>query len=71
MQRLIVASSNKGKIKEIRELIGDKFDVVSMKDAGINVEDTPVKVTTMRQTMRNSLKTSKAFLIAARNFAPR
>ena len=38
MQRLIVASSNKSKIKEIRELIGDKFDVVSMKDAGINVE---------------------------------
>ncbi len=38
MQRLIVASSNKGKIKEIRELIGDKFDVVSMKDAGITVD---------------------------------
>lgn len=38
MQRLIVASSNKSKIKEIRELIGDKFDVVSMKDAGINIE---------------------------------
>lgn len=38
MQRLIVASSNNGKIKEIRELIGDKFDVVSMKDAGIDID---------------------------------
>lgn len=38
MQRLIVASSNKGKIKEIRELIGDKFDVISMKDAGIDTD---------------------------------
>lgn len=38
MQRIIVASSNKGKIKEIHELIGDKFNVVSMKDAGIYLE---------------------------------
>ena len=38
MQRLIVASSNKGKIKEIRMLADDRFDVVSMKDAGIDVD---------------------------------
>ena len=38
MQRLIVASANKGKLREIKELLSDKYDIISMSDAGINVD---------------------------------
>ena len=36
--RLVMATGNFGKIKEMRMLLGDKFDVVSMKEIGINVD---------------------------------
>lgn len=38
MQKIIVASTNQGKIKEIKALLGDKFDIVTMIDAGINID---------------------------------
>lgn len=38
MQKLVVASGNKGKIKEIKALLGDKYEVVSMGELGINVD---------------------------------
>ena len=40
--KLIVASSNKNKIKEIREILGDRYEIVSMADAGMDfdVEET-------------------------------
>ncbi|MBQ8882624.1 MAG: RdgB/HAM1 family non-canonical purine NTP pyrophosphatase [Clostridia bacterium] len=38
MKKLVVASGNKNKIREIKALIGDKFNVVSMADEGINIE---------------------------------
>lgn len=45
MTRLLIASNNKGKIGEIREIfIGLKYNIVSMKDIGINInveEDQP------------------------------
>ena len=34
--RLVVASGNFGKLKEMRILLGDKFDVVSMKELGLD-----------------------------------
>jgi len=37
MKRLIVASGNKNKVREIKEIIGNKFDVISMKEAGIEL----------------------------------
>ncbi|MBQ3235352.1 MAG: RdgB/HAM1 family non-canonical purine NTP pyrophosphatase [Clostridia bacterium] len=42
MQKLIVASGNKGKLKEITAILGDVYEVVSMKDAGFDgdVEET-------------------------------
>ena len=37
--KLIIASGNAGKLREIRAILGDKFDeIVSMKEAGINHE---------------------------------
>lgn len=36
--RLILASGNFGKLKEMRMLLGDRFDVISMKEAGFDIE---------------------------------
>ena len=37
MKKLIVATKNEGKIKEIKEMLGDlKLQVLSMEEAGIN-----------------------------------
>lgn len=36
MEKLIVASGNKGKLKEIREILGDFYNVVPMSEEGFN-----------------------------------
>lgn len=36
MQKLVIASNNKGKIKEIKEILGDKYEIIPMSDAGFN-----------------------------------
>ena len=37
--KLVIASSNQGKIKEIKEILGDYFEeIVSMKDVGLHLE---------------------------------
>ncbi len=38
MKKLIVASSNKGKLKEIAEIFKDYYQIVSMKEMGFNEE---------------------------------
>ncbi len=39
MDRLIIASKNKGKIEEIKEILKElPFEVISMKDAGFDIE---------------------------------
>lgn len=39
--RLVIASNNKNKVREIREILGHRFDdVVSMRDAGIELDVT-------------------------------
>ena len=42
MKKLIVASSNRGKLKEIAEILGDRYEIVSMAEAGFHedVEET-------------------------------
>jgi len=37
-KKIIFATKNKGKIKEIKAVLNDFFDVVSMEEAGINME---------------------------------
>ena len=37
-QKLVLASGNFGKLREMRLLLGDRFDVVSMKELGLNPE---------------------------------
>src|SRR3954471_14345507 len=38
MNRLIFATNNPNKVEEIKSIIGDLYNVVSLKEAGINVE---------------------------------
>ena len=42
MKKLIVASSNKGKIREIQEILGSEYNVVGCNDAGFtgDIEET-------------------------------
>jgi len=44
MQKLVVSSGNKGKLKEIKAILGDVYEVISMKEAGFlgDVEETGV-----------------------------
>lgn len=36
--RLIVASNNKNKLREFREILGERFDIISMQEAGIDAD---------------------------------
>lgn len=42
MEKLVVASGNKGKINEIKSILGDVYEVVSMQELGFNedIEET-------------------------------
>ena len=42
MKTLVVATGNAGKLKEIKEILGDKYEIVSQKQAGFDgdVEET-------------------------------
>ena len=35
---IIIASGNKGKIKEVQEIFGDEFNIISINDIGINID---------------------------------
>ena len=38
-KKLIFATGNKGKMKEIREILGDlDYEILSMKEAGVDVD---------------------------------
>ena len=36
--RLIVASNNSNKLREFHEILGERFDIVSMHEAGIDAD---------------------------------
>lgn len=38
MEKIVFATKNKGKIKEIQAVLGDSFEIVSMEEAGINID---------------------------------
>lgn len=48
MKTLVFASNNAHKLEEIRAILGNKFDVKSLKDIGCNV-DIPERGTTFRE----------------------
>ncbi len=38
MEKLIFATNNQHKVEEIRLVLGDRFEIVTLKDAGIDIE---------------------------------
>ena len=38
MKKLIVASNNAHKLKEIRQILGNRFEILSLKDIGLEIE---------------------------------
>ncbi len=60
MERLVIASSNKGKLKEIKEILGGLFEVISMAELGFN-EDIDETGTTF---FENALIKAKTVSIA-------
>ena len=38
MKEIIIASGNKGKIKEVQEIFGNNFKIISINELGINVD---------------------------------
>jgi len=38
MTKIVFATKNEGKIKEIQSIMGDKYNIISMKEAGINID---------------------------------
>ena len=38
MKKLLVASNNAHKLKEIRQILGDRFEVLSLSDVGLSVD---------------------------------
>ena len=56
MDKIIIASANKGKIKEFKELLGDKFEILSMAEAGF-CEDIEENGTTFEENATIKAKT--------------
>ena len=38
MEKLIVASNNKNKLKEFAAILGSRYEIVSMREAGIDAD---------------------------------
>ena len=38
MTTLIFATNNKNKVEEIRKVIGNKFDIITLEEAGIDID---------------------------------
>ena len=38
MSTLIFATNNQNKVAEIKNVVGDKYNIVSLKDAGIDID---------------------------------
>ncbi|HEX2925502.1 MAG TPA: XTP/dITP diphosphatase [Ruminiclostridium sp.] len=68
MQRIIVATKNKGKIREIKDVLsGLPFEVISMNEAGIDIDVVEDGKTFEENSLKKALeicKVSKSLVIA-------
>jgi XTP/dITP diphosphohydrolase len=63
--RLVIASKNFGKIKEMRALLGGRFDVISMTEAGFDEEIEETGETFEQNALIKAEAISKALHVAA------
>ncbi len=54
--KMIFATNNQNKVKEISSLVGDKFQILSLKDAGIDI-DIPEPYDTIQENAWTKAKT--------------
>lgn len=62
-QRIVVATGNKGKLKEIREIFSD-YDVVSMKDLGVQIDIDEDQDTFERNALKKATELCKHLGVA-------
>lgn len=55
-QKIVVATGNAGKLKEIREIFSD-FEVLSMKDLNVNLDTIEDCDTFLRKCLKKSKRT--------------
>ncbi len=81
MEKLVVASGNKGKIKEIKSILGSFYEVVSMGELGFNkdieengstfFENALIKAKTVSKTLNcTALADDSGLMVEALNGAP-
>lgn len=56
MEKIIFATNNQNKVEEIKSIIGNMFEVVSLKDAGIDI-DIPEPHATLEENATEKSKT--------------
>jgi XTP/dITP diphosphohydrolase len=56
MQSIIFATNNKHKVSEIRSVLGDQFQIISLKEAGINI-DIPEPHDTLEKNAQEKSRT--------------
>ncbi len=56
MNKLVFATNNQNKVEEIKSVIGDLFKVVSLKEAGIDI-DIPEPYSTLEENAREKSRT--------------
>lgn len=80
--KIVISSSNEGKVREIKEILGDKYEVLSKKELGFGQVDVEETGTTLREnaylkakflfdkTGENSLADDTGLFIDALNGEP-
>ena len=53
--KIIFATNNQHKVEEVRSVLGDRFDIVTLKEAGINI-DIPEPHETLEENAREKSK---------------
>ncbi|MCW3107755.1 MAG: rdgB [Segetibacter sp.] len=56
MDKIIFATNNQNKVEEIKSILGNLFEVISLKDAGINI-DIPEPHSTLEENATEKSKT--------------
>ena len=54
MKEIIIASGNKGKIKEVQEIFGNNFKIISINELGINIDVEEDKETFKENAIKKS-----------------
>ena len=69
MNKLIFATHNSNKVKEVRELLSDSFEILGLNDIGFNEDIIEDKLTIMENSILLSYPPRLLFLIKSNQFS--